>query len=217
MITTAHTRILCFGDSNTWGAIPGTKQRYAATDRWTGCLQAELGDKFDVIEEGLNGRTTDVDYAERPGRNGKTYLVSCLQSQNPVDIVVVMLGTNDVKVEFNRSASDIAQAVHGLVDDIRAYGNNRQGGVPDVLLVSPVPVNSETDLFKEKYTKYMNNQSVEVSQQLAMEIKKVAEATGCEFFDAATVAHIGVDGVHLTREAHAALGDALAVKLQELA
>lgn len=215
MITTARARILCFGDSNTWGAVPGSKERYAAVDRWTGRLQIELGDSFDIIEEGLNGRTTDVDYADRPGRNGRTYLLPCLQSQNPLHGVVLMLGTNDTKVEFNRSAADIAQAIRDLVEDIRTFGHDEQGVVPPILLISPVSINPETSLFKERYTIYMNNQSVETSQQLAAEIKKVADDTACAFLDAGQLAQTGADGVHLTLESHAALGLAVASILKE--
>jgi lysophospholipase L1-like esterase len=217
MITTDATRILCFGDSNTWGAVPGNKERYAAGDRWTGQVQNELGGAFDVIEEGLNGRTTDVDYADRPGRNGRTYLLPCLQSHNPLNGVVLMLGTNDIKIEFNRSAADIAQSIHSLVEDIRAFGRDKQGNAPHILLVSPVPVNSEAVMFKEKYTIFMNKQSAETSESLAVEIKKVADVADCAFFDAGTVAQVGADGVHLTRESHAALGAAIAGIVKEWA
>lgn len=205
MITAAATRVLCFGDSNTWGAIPESKERYPATERWTGVLQDGLGASFEVIEEGLKGRTTDADYQNRPGRNGKTYLLPCLQSQNPVDGVVLMLGTNDVKIEFNRSAADIAHAIRSLVDDIRKYGRTPQGSAPHILLVSPVPINPETPIFKEKYTESMNDQSVETSKLMASEIQNVARAANCAFIDAAAVASVGADGVHLTRESHAAL------------
>lgn len=217
MITAPATRILCFGDSNTWGAVPGTKERYAAADRWTGRMQTELGEAFDILEEGLNSRTTNVDYADRPGRNGKTYLLPCLQSHNPLDGVVLMLGTNDIKTDFNRTAADIAAAIQDLVNDIRAYAHTQEGHAPHILLVSPVPVNPETAIFKEKYTINMNNQSVETSILLAEEIKKVAAASDCAFFDAATVAQAGVDGIHITRESHAALGVAIAGVVKEWA
>lgn len=215
MITTVGARILCFGDSNTWGAVPGSKERYAAVERWTGHLQTILGQTFDIVEEGLNGRTTNVDYTNRPGRNGKTYLLPCLQSQNPLRGVVLMLGTNDIKTDFNRTATDIAAAIQDLVDDVRAYGRTQEGQVPHILLVSPVPVNPEAPIFKEKYTIHMNNQSVETSVLLAEEIKKTAQATDCSFFDAATVGRTGTDGVHLTRESHAALGMAIAAVVKE--
>src|SRR6478672_7408743 len=104
-------RILCFGDSNTWGRIPHVPGRYPVNVRWTGRLQKLLGDNFEIIEEGLGSRTTDLNYAKKPGRNGRAYLTPCLDSHNPLDVVVIMLGTNDAKIEFNRNAQDIALAV----------------------------------------------------------------------------------------------------------
>ena len=92
--------ILCFGDSNTWGYVPGTGNRYPKQIRWTGLLQNLLGDSFFIIEEGLNGRTTVLDDPTRIAKNGMTYLRPCLDSQAPIDLVVMMLGTNDCKHRF---------------------------------------------------------------------------------------------------------------------
>ena len=94
--------ILCYGDSNTWGYNPSTKERYDRYERWTGILQFTLGDEYHVIEEGLNGRTTVWDEPiEGEYKNGKTYLVSCLESHKPLDLVIIMLGTNDLKKRFS--------------------------------------------------------------------------------------------------------------------
>ena len=134
-------RVLCFGDSNTYGC-PGDDPDYARLPvdrRWTGLLQDLLGDGYEVIEEGLNGRTTDVDYEDRPGHNGRPYFVPCLLSHQPLDVVVIMLGSNDLKACFARSPTDIAEALHGYVDDVAA--NVTEGGrVPATVLVSPVRI-----------------------------------------------------------------------------
>lgn len=84
-------RILCYGDSNTRGSRPDSGERYRADVRWTGVLQNMLGVDFEVIEEGLGGRTTDVDDQKREGKNGKTYLVPALWSHNPLDFVILAL------------------------------------------------------------------------------------------------------------------------------
>ena len=113
-------RVLCFGDSNTYGT-PGDDPEYVrltADRRWTGRLQRLLGDGYDVVEEGLNGRTTDLDYVDRPGCNGRTYWAPCLQTHHPLDVVVVMLGVNDLKSCFDRTPQAIAAALHGYVGDI---------------------------------------------------------------------------------------------------
>ncbi|PIX76714.1 MAG: arylesterase, partial [bacterium (Candidatus Ratteibacteria) CG_4_10_14_3_um_filter_41_18] len=94
---------LCYGDSNTWGYIPATAKRYAVGCRWPGVLQKLLGDSWEVIEEGVNSRTTVFDDPKHIGKNGKTYLVPCLETHNPIDIVILYLGTNDLKERFNRS------------------------------------------------------------------------------------------------------------------
>ena len=94
--------ILCYGDSNTWGYIPGSLdfrtmqvKRYEQTVRWTGRLQSLVEGNANIIEEGLNGRTTNIDYKDIPGRNGKTYLLPCLYSHAPLDLVILWLGFND--------------------------------------------------------------------------------------------------------------------------
>lgn len=195
-------RILCFGDSNTWGQMPETKGRFTVGERWTALLQRALGAQFDVLEEGLSGRTTDLDYPRKPGRNGKTYLVPCLQSHNPLHGVVLMLGTNDCKAEFERPASDIGRAVRGLVADIQECAQDGQGVAPKVLLVGPAPLNPDAPYFKELYTAHYNQQSVRVSRELPAEIAKVAQEAGCAFIDAGLVAPTGIDGVHLSLEGH---------------
>jgi lysophospholipase L1-like esterase len=97
-------RVLCFGDSNTHG-VPGDDPAYVRLEpdvRWTGRLQRLLGGGHDVVEEGLSGRTTDVDYVDRPHFNGRTAFPAALMSHDPLDLVVVMLGSNDLKTCFAR-------------------------------------------------------------------------------------------------------------------
>ena len=110
--------ILCYGDSNTWGYIPGGKGRYEYAVRWTGAAQRLLGDGYRIIEEGLNGRTTVFDSPfDGSVLNGKSHLMCCLMSHAPLDAVVIMLGTNDLMP-------------HGLGSEPRlhnafAHGNER--------------------------------------------------------------------------------------------
>src|SRR5688572_13370016 len=105
--------ILCFGDSNTWGYVPGTGKRYPRSERWPGVLQETLGNEFLIIEEGLNARTTTMDDPIRGGaiKNGLTYLRPCLESHAPIDLVLLLLGTNDLKHRFGLSAYDVAANV----------------------------------------------------------------------------------------------------------
>jgi lysophospholipase L1-like esterase len=209
--------ILCYGDSNTWGQTPDKAGRYPADVRWTVDLQKRLGDDFYVIEEGLGSRTTDLDYDKKPGRNGKTYLTPCLDSHNPIDLVVLMLGTNDLKIEFNRSPEEIAKAMKGLLADINQCAKNRAGKPPKVILVSPIHVNDQAPHFDELYSGvYYDAESVAKSRKLAAAIEAVAIEAGCFFFDASTVASAGDDGIHFSEAAHIALAGALKEQIQEI-
>ena len=98
--------IVCYGDSNTYGYNPENGFRYEYEERWTTILQKELKDSAIVIPEGLNGRTTSFEDELRPGRNGATYLDPCLHSHGPIDLVVLMLGTNDLKIRFQATPTD---------------------------------------------------------------------------------------------------------------
>ena len=117
----AERVVLCYGDSNTYGWIPVSGGRFPRDVRWPGVLAAELGGGWHVIEEGLGGRTTIFDDPILPGRNGKTYLEPCLLSHDPLDAVVIALGTNDLKVRLSASASDIARGVALLAEQALAF------------------------------------------------------------------------------------------------
>jgi lysophospholipase L1-like esterase len=203
--------ILCYGDSNTWGADPSTPERFAPKVRWTGVLQAELGSNFLVIEEGLNGRTTNVDDINEPFRNGLTYLVPCLESHRPIDLVTIMLGTNDLKARFNRRASDIAQAATLLAKTARAMPVGPGGANPAVLLIAPPPLAELTD-----YDDFLAG-GTEKSQQFARYYGIWATKNGLEFLDAGSVVTSSpADGIHLDPPEHAKLGKAVAVRIREM-
>lgn len=214
MNTLPHaTTVLCFGDSNTWGQRSDRKGRYAPDVRWTGKLQETLGEQYYVIEEGLSSRTTNLDYSRKPGRNGRTYLVPCLASHNPLDYVVMMLGTNDLKIEFDRSAHDIAEALRELVQEVQATAKGAHDRVPKIILISPILVDNTAPYFAENYTEHYDQESVVKSRQLADEVARIARETDCIFLDAATVAKAGVDGIHFDEASHAALAQLVSVAI----
>lgn len=210
------TTVLCYGDSNTYGQKPDKSGRYEANVRWTGVLQELLGKEYYIIEEGLGSRTTDLDYHKKPGRNGKTYLAPCLHSHNPLDIVVIMLGTNDLKTEYHRSAEATASALRGLVEDIRTYGHMKNGEQPKIMLVSPIEINDQAPRFAEFYTGYYDARSVAESRKLTDAIAKTASELGITFADAASVAQPGVDGIHLSAESNRPLAELVAQSIREL-
>jgi lysophospholipase L1-like esterase len=131
-----HT-VVCFGDSNTWGYVPGGDgERHPREVRWPVLLQAALGNEWEVIAEGLSGRTATIDRPDSDGRNGLPYLLPCLLSHAPVDLVVIFLGTNDVNfVDDDRVARCVARLVHV----VRTSGAGPGGQAPEALVVCPPP------------------------------------------------------------------------------
>ena len=207
--------ILCYGDSNTWGfaTVPRPDNRYAPDERWPGVLRASLGPDWSVIEEGLNGRTTmHDDPVEGAYRNGATYLLPCLLTHKPLDVVVVMLGTNDLKARYNASAWEIAQGVGVLVTTILSNPIGRNEGVPRVLVVAPPPTLSKFPSHAEMFAGAWPK-----SKELAKQFKAVADLHGVAFLDAGKVAKSSkVDGFHLDPDAHAAIGKAVAAEVRRL-
>jgi lysophospholipase L1-like esterase len=189
--------LLCYGDSNTWGATPGTGERYPRDVRWPGALQIELGPEFIVIEEGLNGRTTVWDDPIEGHKNGRTYLMPCLQSHQPLDLITLMLGTNDLKLRFSVSARDIAKGIGVLLNDIQNSGAGPNGTAPPVLLIAPPPLKPLTD----KADSFEGGEGK--SKQLADYYAAVAVEWGADFLDAGKVIESSAtDGLHFEPEAH---------------
>lgn len=202
--------ILCYGDSNTWGQKPDKSGRFPTNARWTGLLQQALGSDYYIIEEGLSSRTTDLEYDRKPGRNGKTYLKPCLDGHMPLDMVILMLGTNDLKIEFNRSSQDIAKAVKGLITIIQNKTTKADGKSARIILVSPILVDDHAPTFAQFYVPdFYNHESTLKSHQLGTELRKIANDTNCLFVDAAQVAKAGEDGIHFSQEAHTGLAKVL--------
>ena len=196
--------IVAFGDSNTWGYDPSTASRFAPDVRWTGVMQRVLGADHRVIEEGLNGRTTVFDDPIEPDRRGADYLPPCLRSHAPLDLLIIALGCNDMKMRFSASPGDIANGAELLVRLARAEAVGPDGP-PRVLLVAPPPIARLTD-FAEMF-----EGAREKSRVLALRYRDVAERQKIGFVDAAEfIACSDIDGIHFEAEAHSILGHAMA-------
>ena len=204
--------VLCYGDSNTWGFDPETGERFAPDVRWPGVLARGLGEAFRVVEEGLSGRTTvRDDPIEGAHKNGRTYLRACLESHKPIDLVALMLGTNDLKQRFGASASDIAQGAASLAEEILRSRCGPGAGAPAVLLVAPPPLGRLTELAE------MFEGSAEKSARFAGHYRRFAEQYGCRSLDAGAVAASSdLDGIHLEAGEHRKLGEAVAARVAEI-
>jgi lysophospholipase L1-like esterase len=199
--------VLCFGDSNTWGARPDNYYlRFAPHERWTGILQSRLGEGYYIIEEGLGGRTVERD-PKKEMYNGKAYFTPCLWTHDP-NIIVFMLGTNDVKVRNRRTAKDIARAIEEIFEELKEAYTKDNSPFPKIIIVSPILAN-ETQLLKEWYSDF-DAIAIAETQKFAAEIETMAQRNGYHFFDASTVAEPGEDGLHMTKESHKRLGEELA-------
>ena len=211
--------ILCLGDSNTHGycADPGDTAdggiRFNENERWTRLLQKALGEDYLVIEEGLSGRTTCFDDPIHEGLNALDYIYPCLKSHEAVDLLIIMLGTNDTKDRFYASAGCIAIGMARLVK--KAMATECWGGkAPNILVVAPPPIGE--GMLQSFVAETMGNLCVEKSRQLAHYYKEQCELIGCHFMDADGCEFNKVDYMHLTRKGHAQLAERFAQLVPQL-
>lgn len=207
-------RILCFGDSNTWGAIPQESNRYPENIRWTGVLQNELGKNYQIIEEGHNGRTTVFDDVIEWRLSGLKYFMPCCSSQSPLDLIILMLGTNDLKTRFGVDARSIAYGLQRYLDVLSI--TPMDGNKPKVLIVSPILIDPtyKNDLLF--YDIFGENADIR-SQGFAKAYSEFAENAGLAFLDASLYGKASsLDGVHMDANSHNKLGKAIAKKVKEI-
>lgn len=196
--------ILCYGDSNTWGTDPATGQRLPPGVRWPGAMSQDLGGGYRVIEEGLPGRTTVFDDRIWEGLNGRTYLRPCLLSHSPLDLVIIMLGTNDLQAWYAAPVLTIAGGMGALAAMAMPFGQ--------VLLVAPPPLAPMADLLAQEFAG-----GQEKSLRLPEALQQTAQNLGVHYFDAGEVAQFSeFDGLHLDAANSVALGKSMAGQVREI-
>jgi lysophospholipase L1-like esterase len=212
-------RILVFGDSLTWGWVPTSPivptTRHAPGDRWTTAMSEALGEGHEVVVEGLSGRTTNIDDPNDPKLNGADYLPAALASHEPLDLVIILLGTNDTKSYLDRTPFEIGLGAGELINMVHeAPGWTwTDYPTPRVLLISPPPLGAEIDPGAAADFEG----GLEKSRALPEIYAAIAAAAGESFFDAGTVIETdGVDGIHFTAETNRALGEAVAGRVREI-
>lgn len=211
--------VLCYGDSLTWGWIPvkegAPTLRYPFEQRWTGVMAAALGEGYTIIEEGLSARTTSVDDPNDPRLNGSRYLPSALASHLPLDLAILMLGTNDTKPFYNRTPYDIAYGMTKLVGQVltSAGGVGTPYPAPKCLVVAPPPLS----LMPHPYFQGMFGGGHEKSKELGRQYRDMADFLKVDFLNAGDfVTTDGCDGIHFTAENNLDLGRAIAAKVKEI-
>ncbi len=209
--------ILAYGDSLTFGADPAGGPRHSFEDRWPSALEAGLGGQARVIAEGLGGRTTAFDdYLANTDRNGARILPTLLASHAPLDLVVIMLGTNDLKPAICGYASEAGRGMRRLVQVIKGHFAGDDLPPPKVLLVSPPEI---CETANEIMITHFGGpeHAIGQSKQFARHYERHARETGVAYFNAATVARADpADGVHLDAANTRAIGEALVPKVKEL-
>ena len=213
--------ILCFGDSNTWGYDPAATAassfpiRYPADVRWPGQLARELGNTWRVIEEGQNGRAAvHEDRTALASRCGRDYLLPCLESHHPLEVVAIMLGTNDLKSCHHLPAQDIANGVGVLVQLILKSGAGLGTSAPKILVICPAAIGNLESL-PDLAPRF--DRARERSLDLPRLYAAMAELHGVEFLNAQEITQVSaLDGLHFTAEDHAALAKAVAGKLRSM-
>ena len=217
---TEKTRtILCYGDSNTYGYDPRDGMRYPEDVRWSGVLRQLMGDRFRIIEEGCNGRTCAHTPQEEEWKDGRSCLKACLNSHKPIDAVVLMLGSNDLKREFAADPRTIAAGIRSMMDTIAAFLELKQGSVPYILLVAPPRIGE--GITASAFADSFDADAPERSARLGRLYEEAAfgyaqdSMCPCGFLDAAELIRPSeTDSLHLMPEAHQILGTAIAQTLK---
>ena len=201
-------RILCFGDSLTWGSDPAGGPRLSC--RWPRVLQYELGPGYEVIEEGQGGRNTATDDSPEGEKNGLKYIRPCLETHNPLDLVVIMLGVNDCKRKFAYSLQDISWGMERFLQKVLTHRQYASATSYDILLIAPPPLNDGLmtswlgDVFEYEV-------GLRKSRELSKWFSALAERYGIGFMDAGQFCQSSpLDGVHLDAENQRRLGLAVA-------
>jgi lysophospholipase L1-like esterase len=201
--------VFVYGDSMSWGIVPGSRRRLPFESRWPGVLERELrhsGRSARIVEDCLNGRRTVWEDPFKAGRNGRIGIEQRIEAQSPLDLVILMLGTNDFQAAHQNLAWHSSQGLASLVGAIRTAPIEPGMPVPPILIVAPPPVSIPSGLMAEKF-----DGAAERGRGAASAYERVADELGCAFFDGGTVCRTSpVDGVHLDEADHALLGRGLA-------
>jgi lysophospholipase L1-like esterase len=206
--------ILCFGDSNTWGCIPETMNRYDPNERWPGILQRLLGEDYYVYENGMNGRTTVFEDPIEEHRCGKAALPIALEVCAPLDLVIIMLGTNDCKNRFSLEPWDIGWGMDLLLQYVKKAHCGHGDDIPRILIVSPPKMGEEWE--KTVLGTVFGLEANRRIKALPEIYKTVALNAGAWFLDAALYTEPGCDCIHLERESNEKLASAMCKKVKEI-
>lgn len=205
--------IMCFGDSNTYGVNPKTGLRFPRDKRWTGILQKLLGEEYYVIEEGLSGRTTVWEDPLADNRCGIKVLPMLLDSHLPLNLVILMLGSNDWKHRFGVLPEDVSSGVEKLIKLIRHHAYSPAYSVPDILIAAPIPKGEHLE--KSPYPGF-TREAIAYSKKLPGLLEEVAKRWNCLYLNAGEVACADkADQIHMDEVSHEKLAELFAQTIEK--
>lgn len=208
-------RIVCFGDSNTWGFNAQNEQRFPEGIRWTSLLANQLGKDFQVVEEGLSGRTSVIDDDLFEGLNGLSYIHPCLMSHSPLELVIIMLGTNDTKARFNYTSFNIAQGIVRLAVKAKNTTTSFIGNQPQVLVIAPPPIGSS--YIDAEVGKSMGEGCDIKSAQLGEHLSELLESQNIHYLNIKGLVEMNtIDYMHLDEEGHKLLAQLVFNKIKRI-
>ena len=209
-------RILCFGDSLTWGFDPETRARFPRESRWPGVMQRILGPDYEIIEEGQCGRTIATDDPAEGEKNGLKYVGPCMESHTPFDLMIIMLGSNDLKRKFSYPPIDVAGEMRRFLEKVTSYLHFHTDRTAQVFLIAPPHIGENIrdswlgDMFGYEYGR-------EKSMELAGWYEQLAQLFGTQYLNAADYVQVSpVDACHMDAENQRKLGQVLAERVREL-
>ena len=208
-------RIVCFGDSNTWGYDAISKSRYLESIRWPKLLANMLGDDFEIIEEGLPGRTSTINDPLFEGLNALDYIYPCLMSHAPLHMVIIMLGTNDTKERFNLTSYNIAQAISRLSLRAKSIPAGFKNDFVNVLVVAPPPIGA--DYINSEIGVSMGKNCDIKSFEMSRHLRVLLKLQNTNFLDTKGLVEMNdVDFMHLSKKGHSDLASLIFSKLKDL-
>lgn len=208
-------RILCFGDSNTWGYNAQDATRFPNDVRWTKLLQKKLGDGYEIVEEGLSGRTAVCDDPLKEGLRGLDYIYPCVMTHTPLDLVIIMLGTNDAKERYSLTPNNIAAGITRLANKVKGTMTGREGNDPLILVVAPPAIGkgyNETPALLS-----MGRACDTKTREMIPYLEEMAELNDLSFLNAdESVPMNTIDYMHLDPAGHAKMASVMEKKILEL-
>lgn len=203
-------KIICYGDSNTFGVNPLNGRRYASETRWTGILSKILGDEFKIAEEGCNNRTCFFMNPDGILQSAPKHLPQCLEKHKSFDIFILALGTNDLQKIFDINESIVENGLTNSINLIRKYNPNVR-----IIIIPPVILNEE--VLNGTFSYQFDEKSIENSNSIQKKYSICAEKENCEIVDFNQyVAPSKLDGLHFDEMSHKIMAEQIANQINNL-